>query len=125
MPSIQRPLSGDPLLIDLAREHSIVSRSLGEDSGHTARTLVKDGPLRVTLVVLGAGGMLREHSAPGPITIQVLDGDVRFTAHGTDHDLGKDELLALATGTPHTVASARGGAFLLTLLQLDPDRSEG
>jgi quercetin dioxygenase-like cupin family protein len=125
MPSIQRPLSGDPLLVDLAREHRIVTRSLAEGSGHTARTLVKEGPLRVTMVVLGVGGELREHSAPGPITIQVLEGEVRFTAHGTHHDLGEKELLALGAGTPHSVSSAEGGTFLLTLLQLDPDRSEG
>jgi len=57
MPSIQRPLSGDPLRFRLEEERARMVRAGVEvEQGRTARTLVKDGPLRVTLIVRGPGG---------------------------------------------------------------------
>lgn len=116
MPSIQRPLSGDPLRFHLEEERSRMARTgLEVEQGRTARTLVKDGSLRVTLIVLGPGGELREHSAPGPITVHALDGRVRFSTGGEDHDLVPGDLLALGADVPHSVTSREGGAFLLTM----------
>ncbi len=44
------------------------------DAGRTAESLVKDDRLRVVLITMRAGATLHDHAAPGPITIQVLDG---------------------------------------------------
>jgi quercetin dioxygenase-like cupin family protein len=107
MPSIQRPLSGDVLVFDIGEEREraadadVISRS-----GRNARTLVKMGPLRVTLVVLGPGGELAEHEAPGPITLQVVQGRIRFTVEGEQHDLGPGQLLA--AGPQSVTASIPG-----------------
>ena len=84
-------------------------------AGRTARTLVQDGPLRVVLVVLGPGGELAEHQAPGPITIQPLAGRLRFRALGGDHDIGPGELLVAPAGVRHAVTSQEGTSFLLTV----------
>jgi quercetin dioxygenase-like cupin family protein len=122
MPSIQRPLSGDVLVFDIGEEREraadadVISRS-----GRNARTLVKMGPLRVTLVVLGPGGELAEHEAPGPITLQVVQGRIRFTVEGEQHDLGPGQLLAAGPAVRHSVASREGAAFLLTVSQLARD----
>jgi quercetin dioxygenase-like cupin family protein len=93
----------------------MVRTGLEVEQGRTARTLVKDGPLRVTLIVLGPGGKLREHSAPGPITVHALEGRLRFSTGGADHDLAAGDLLALGAEVAHSVASETGGAFLLTM----------
>jgi len=93
----------------------MVRTGLEVEQGRTARTLVKDGPLRVTLIVLGPGGELREHSAPGPITVHALEGRIRFTTGGADHELVPGDLLALGAGVAHSVASEEGGGFLLTV----------
>lgn len=116
MPSIQRPLSGDILVFDLdeEREHA-ADPELIERSGRNARTLLKDGSLRVTLVVLGSGGELAEHEASGPITVQVVEGRIRFSAGDDDHDLGPGQLLAAGPGIRHRVTSDDGAAFLLTV----------
>lgn len=117
MPSIQRPLSGDPLRFRLDEERTRMVRTGVEVvQGRTARTLVKDGPLRVTLVVLAPGGELREHSAPGPITVHTLEGQLRFSTGGSDHDLVPGDLLALGADVAHSVTSEEGGAFLLTMM---------
>ncbi len=121
MPSIQRPLSGDPLRFRLEEERErMVRTGIDLEQGRTARTLVKDGPLRVTLIVLGPGGELREHSAPGPITVHALEGRLRFTTGGDDHDLVPGDLLALGADVAHSVASEEGGAFLLTMTVTTP-----
>jgi quercetin dioxygenase-like cupin family protein len=118
MPSIQRPLSGDVLVFDLGDERRLSADPtiLGR-SGRNARTLVKDGPLRVTLVVLAAGGEIAEHHADGPILVQPIDGRIRFTVQGQTHDLRPGQALVAGVGIPHSVAAPEGGAFLLTVAQ--------
>lgn len=114
MPSIQRPLSADALLLELRDELAVTRASL-TPHGRSARTLIKDGPLRVTLIVLGPEGNVAEHAADGPITVQVLEGAVRFTVEGRDHELVQGQLLAVGPGVRHSVSSAQGGSFLLTV----------
>ena len=118
MPSIQRPLSGDVMVFRLEqeRERTADPETL-QKHGRCARTLLKDGPLRVTLVVLGPGGRLAEHSAEGPITVQPLEGVIRFTAKGDTTELRQGELLTAGAGVPHMVTSEEGAAFLLTVAQ--------
>jgi quercetin dioxygenase-like cupin family protein len=116
MPSIDRALSGEPLQFHLPSERERITGSERQEAhGRSGRTLVKDGPLRVTIVALGPGEVMDEHHAPGPITVQVLEGAIRFTADDAHHDLGAGDLLALGAGTPHAVTSLEGGVFLLTL----------
>lgn len=116
MSSLQRSLSGAPLVLDLDEERDRTEApGLQDDRGRTARTLVKDDLLRVTLVTLGAGGKLNEHTAPGPITVQPLSGRIRFSVEGTDHHLESGDFLALQAGVPHSVTSENGGTFLLTV----------
>ncbi|HEU4587615.1 MAG TPA: cupin domain-containing protein [Gemmatimonadales bacterium] len=118
MSSIQRPLSGDVLVLDLKDERDRVAGSAaGEPRAHTARTLLKNGPLRVTLVVLAPGGVIPEHQADGPITVQPLEGRIRFTAAGRVHELGPGQLLSAGPGVRHAVASDGGAAFLLTVVR--------
>lgn len=116
MPSIERPLSGDVLVFDLDEERErAADPDLIDRSGRNARTLLKNGPLRVTLVVLGSGGELAEHEAAGPITVQVVEGRIRFSAGDEKHDLAPGQLLAVGPGIRHRVTSDHGATFLLTV----------
>ena len=127
MPSIQRPLSGDVMVFRLEqeRERTVDAEALAKH-GRCARTLLKDGPLRVTLVVLGQGGRLAEHSADGPITVQPLDGVIRFTAKGDTTEVRPGELLTAGAGIPHSVTSETGASFLLTVARPDtPAAAQG
>ena len=118
MSSIDRPLSGDVLRFALATERVRVNdATLLDRHGRNARTLVKDGALRVTLVTVRAGGAIAPHRASGPITVQVLDGEIQFQAAGQEHRLGSGDLLLVNGGVEHAVTSQAGGTFLLTLAQ--------
>ena len=80
-----------------------------------ARTLVKEGALQVTLVGIGAGGVIRPHQADAPITIHVLEGEILLEAGGDIQRLTQGSLAALDGGVRHAVSAPQGGFFLLTL----------
>lgn len=116
MPTIDRPLGGRPLHYRLGRDVSeLIDEALLERTGRSARTLVKDGPLRVTLTALGAGGSIAQHQASGPITVHVLSGEILFRAGGDEWRLESGDLLSLDAGAEHSVSSETGGVFLLTV----------
>lgn len=117
MPTFDRSLSGRPLRFSLREEGRAehIDEGLLDRSGRSARTLIKDGPLRVTLVALGAGGSLAEHHADGPITVHVLSGSLQFRIGEQEHTLETGDLLSLGGGVSHAVDSADGAVFLLTV----------
>ena len=42
--------------------------------------LMKEGPLRLTVIAIAPGGDMPMHSTEGPVTVHVLEGDVLFEA---------------------------------------------
>ncbi|HET7584919.1 MAG TPA: cupin domain-containing protein [Gemmatimonadaceae bacterium] len=114
--SVQHQISGRALQLSLAEEQARVREELAADRTRSARTLIKNGPLRVTLIGLHGGGEMHEHRADGPITVQVLEGDIAFEAEGRRWPLAAGDLLALDAGVTHSVRSKSGGFFLLTVI---------
>jgi quercetin dioxygenase-like cupin family protein len=85
-------------------------------NGRNGITLVKTARLRVVLEVLQAGTQLAEHRAPGAITVQVLEGAIRFHIEDEVFRVREAELLALPAGRPHSVEAVGDAAFLLTIV---------
>ncbi len=118
MSSVDRPLTGDVLAFTLAEEIRHVRDSLRDASSRSARTLVKEGPqgpLSMTLVGLKPGGEMREHEARGPVTLHVLEGAVVLETGEKSVALAAGMIAALGPGIRHSVRSAEGGIFLLTV----------
>ena len=115
MSPVGRRVAGEMLSFVLADEMANVRRELEGASGRIARTLIKNGPLSVTLVGVKPGGELKEHTAKGPITIQVVDGSIELESLGARQTLSTGMLLSLDGGVPHSVTSASGALFLLTV----------
>lgn len=88
------------------------------EARHRAHILVKTDTLRVVLVTMLGGGLMHEHSAPGPITIQVLKGAVNVTYEGQSQTFSEGELISMAPGVMHSVEGVEDGAFLLTIAHL-------
>jgi quercetin dioxygenase-like cupin family protein len=116
MTPVRHQVSGQALQFALQEEIGTVKRELTGTATRSARTLVKDGPLRVTLVGVNPGGELRPHKADGPITLQVLEGEIHFEAEGQRWTLSAGTLFALDAGITHSVQSPTGGIFLLTVV---------
>ena len=99
---------------DLGAEAKRFAPGEGE-SGRRAETLIKTDQLRVVLVTLREGAALHEHTAPGPITIQALQGRITVTAEGNDHRFEPGGLISIAAGVKHAVRGDTASAFLLTI----------
>ena len=117
MTPVKHPVSGVALEFDLERERQALREQLAT-SQRMGRTLVKNGPLRATLVGMAAGGTMEPHKADGPIMVQVLDGTIEFEVEGAWRTLRAGALLALEPGLMHAVRSAEGGIFLLTVVSV-------
>lgn len=91
---------------------------------HRAEILVKSDTLRVVLVTALSGGRLHDHSAPGPITIHVIDGSFSVTVGGESQVVSSDEVVVMAPGVDHAVECVDDGSFLLTIAHMSrtPDR---
>lgn len=116
MSPVQHTITGAVLSFSLEEELRALRDELARAPARIGRTLVKDGPLRVTLVGVRADRGMHEHRSAGPVTIHVLEGAVDVEAGAKSWPLGAGMLLALDAGVPHSVTSDQGGIFLLTVM---------
>jgi quercetin dioxygenase-like cupin family protein len=77
--------------------------------------LLKTDSLRVIFRSFNEGASLPTHKAPGPITVQVLEGHIEFTAGTQTTPVRKGEVLALESGVPHSVKALSSSAILITV----------
>jgi quercetin dioxygenase-like cupin family protein len=116
MTPVNHPVSGPTLTFSLPEEMALLKTELRSAPARSAKTLIKEGPVSVTLIGVNPGGSLHAHKAGGPITVQVLEGEVEFAIGETTRPLSAGALLALDGGITHAVHSAHGGIFLLTVV---------
>jgi quercetin dioxygenase-like cupin family protein len=111
-----RPLHGPLQSFDLEVE---VLRLRGEKEWLAGRrnavTLRKGDGLNVVLLAMKAGDRLEEHSAPGPISLVVREGRVRFTTADWSAEAGPETLVACDAGVRHSVEALSDAVFLINL----------
>lgn len=108
-------LEAEHMLLDLG---TVVTELHGTGAGDRTRgaiTLVKQEGMSVVLTHLHAGGSLEEHAAPGPITVQVLDGHVRIKIDDEAVDVSAGRLVAFKGGVRHAVDAMEDSTLLLTI----------
>ena len=119
MSSMHRTLEGDVLVHHLKEDERMIDQTLLARHGRSARTLVKQGPLRLTMIALAPNGSLAPHAAAGPITMYVVEGAIVFNALGQDYAVQAGDVLVMAPGVTHSVRSELGGVFLLTVVHAE------
>jgi len=67
-------------------------------------------------LVLPAGKQIVEHKAPGEITVQCLEGCVKFTVDGRSQELTAGDMLYLEAAKPHAVEAVKDSSVLVTIL---------
>jgi quercetin dioxygenase-like cupin family protein len=120
MSSMNRTIDGEILVRHLSQDELTIDRELLAQRGRTSRTLVKEGPLRIVLMAISAGGDIPAHSTGEPVQIHVIDGEIVFHAVGTDYHLATGDVLVVAAGVEHSATSAAGAVFLLTVVRTNP-----
>ncbi len=113
---MHRTITGDVLVQHLDSDAMTIDRELVEKHGRSSRTLVKEGPLRLTIISLAASGALPPHSTDNPVSVHVLKGEVTFFALDQQYALVAGDVLILGPGVEHAARSRPGASFLLTAL---------
>lgn len=109
-------LSGRQLQFQMDKEQlALLARASDSSTGRTAKTLVKEGPLRLTLVALRRGARMAKHHVDGQASIQVLRGKLRIGTEAGSIELGSGDLLVLNRGVEHAVEARSDCAFLITM----------
>ena len=86
-----------------------------KDKDRNAITVFKTNGMRLVLIALHAGAEMKTHTADGIISIQVIDGRMKFSADNRSVELNTGQMLALHKGIPHSVLAIDETIFLLTL----------
>lgn len=98
---------------ELSRIHESDEWVKGAD--RITRMLVKHSGLRVALVAMRAGAQWPEHKTPSRISVQPVQGRIRFRTSDRDLTFGIGEALVLDSNVTHSVEALDNAAFLLTL----------
>ena len=114
---MNRTIEGEALVRHLSQDELIIDRELLAARGRSARTLVKEGPMRLVLMALSPGGDMPAHSTDEPVTIHVTEGAVVFHAAGKDYHLVTGDLLMFAANVEHAASTETGCVFLLTVVR--------
>lgn len=85
---------------------------------HAAVTtsLLKTQALQLLHLVLPAGHGLPDHSVPGAITVQCLEGETVLTTPSRTCNLGAGQLVALDGGERHALKATTDSTLLVTIL---------
>lgn len=115
-PEGDRILNADLLKLDLNQFiQQIKSESTWKESERNTITVFKSETMRILLVGLHQKGELKTHTANGVISVQVLEGSVKFTAKDESLEISKGQMITLQANIPHSVVGLEESFFVVTL----------
>lgn len=115
-PEGERMVNAPLVAIDLPRFMEQIKKETAWLNGpRNAITVFKSDYLRIVLIALHSGAELPTHTADGMISVQVLQGKLRFGTEAESVQLEHGGMVALHKGIPHSVLALEESMFLLTL----------
>jgi quercetin dioxygenase-like cupin family protein len=78
-------------------------------------TLLKTSFLRIFLVALHKGAVIKKRVVPQMVSVHVLEGKMIFTTDVQTLELKAGDMIALYDAVPHSVEATEETVFLLTL----------
>lgn len=109
-------LDGSAVLLDLPTEfEKLTSEPDAPVAGHRQITLFKSYKTTVAIFAFQSGGGMREHSAPGVVTVQVLKGALEINVAGVTHHIAAQNVLVIPPGARHDVKALEPSQMLLTV----------
>ena len=116
MSPMSRVLTGPHLTFDLRKHIDALRQDASyARTGRLGRTLVKSGALRLTLVALTRGTDAGTHRAEAPMTVQVLQGRLRFRVDDQRFEIGEGEVLFFGPDHAQDITALEDTALLLTI----------
>lgn len=97
---------------------SALSKATDSPNGRHAEIVVREGPLRQSVLALTAGTNLEEHNSPPAASLYLMRGGLRITGQEPT-EIGEGELHTL-THFRHGVEALQDSVFLLTTVTSVP-----
>ena len=115
-PEGERTVSAALVSIDLPKfMEQIKTEPAWLNGPRNAITVFKSDRMRLVLIALHAGAEMPTHTADGTISVQVLEGSLRFGTEEETVQLTQGQLVTLYERIPHSVLALEECLFLLTL----------
>jgi quercetin dioxygenase-like cupin family protein len=115
-PEGDRIMDAEMVTIDLLSFiEQIKQESSWKDNDRNAITVFKTNGMRIILIALHAGAEMKNHTADGIISVQVIHGRMKFNVDNRSVELDKGQMLALHKGIQHSLLALEETIFLLTL----------
>ena len=116
-PDGDRLLNGSLVEIDLNKFIvQLKQETTWANSGRNSITVFKSYNTTIVLIGLHANAELKTHIAKGHISLQVMDGEIKFTAEQQTVSLQKGQMICLHENIPHSVLAVKESFFLLTMM---------
>ncbi|MCO5230618.1 MAG: cupin domain-containing protein [Chitinophagales bacterium] len=115
-PQGERVLNDTVVEMDINKTiNQIKQENAWKDSDHNSITLFKSDKMRIVLIGLHENAELKTHTANAIISVQLIEGEIIFTAENESITLQPNQLVALQHKVPHSVKANKESFFLLTL----------
>ena len=114
-PEGERILNAPMVEMDLEKFiGQIRSESTWANSDHNSITIYKSDIMRMVLIGLHKGSVIKPHQTSSDISVQVLEGLIRFHTEEKSIDLSKGKMVALQPKIQHSVEALEESFFLLS-----------
>jgi len=94
-----------------------------EPGRRTSQVALSADGVRAVIFAFDTDAELTEHTAPGPIVVQALEGHLTFTAEGVTKHLRPGGILHLDARIPHSVLALEPSKMMLLLLRKAPEKA--
>lgn len=86
-----------------------------KDSDRNSITVFKTEGMSIVLIGLHKGAEMIKHKAEGIISVQILEGQIKFNTDFQSVELRKGQILTLHERIPHSIHAIKETLLLLTL----------
>jgi quercetin dioxygenase-like cupin family protein len=89
------------------------------DDSIITKVILESSFSREIRILLKQEQIMKEHKAPFPIIVHVLEGEIEFGVQEDVHLLKKGAIISLNSNIPHNLKARKDSIVRLTLLKLD------
>jgi quercetin dioxygenase-like cupin family protein len=95
------------------------------DNKVVTKVLLESSFSKEIRILLKQGQIMKEHKAPFPIIVHLLEGEIDFGVEGITHHLKQGNIITLEGNIAHDLIALKDSVVRLTLSKLDkPERVE-
>ena len=82
-----------------------------------SKQVIKNKSGNITLFAFDEGEGLSEHTAPFDALVHVIEGNIRISIGGKNHELNAGNAIIMEAGIPHALHALSRVKFLLTMIR--------